>query len=81
MRAAFSLYASISGIAWQMSAPKGKIVGTFGGPLRSSRLSSSSASAAAAKGTAASGLRRFEFDEENTPRYDLVNSMWDMIGR
>lgn len=79
MRAAFSLYASISGIAWQMSAPKGKVVGTFGGPLRSSRLSSSSAAAGAKGG--ASGLRRFEFDEENTPRYDLVNSMWDMIGR
>ena len=84
MRAALSLFVNISSVAWQMGsccAETGKVVGTFGGH-KASRLSrhyGSSSSSSSSSG--AVGLRRFQFEEENTPRYDLVNSMWDMIGR
>ena len=87
MRAALSLFVNISSVAWQMGSccldGKGRVVGTFGGH-KPSRLSSSRLQAGSrSSGSRASGagLRRFEFDEENTPRFDLVNSMWDMIGR
>ena len=87
MRAALSLFVNISSVAWQMGSccldGRGRVVGTFGGH-KPSRLSSSRLQAGSrSSGSRASGagLRRFEFDEENTPRFDLVNSMWDMIGR
>jgi len=87
MRAALSLFVNISSVAWQMGSccldGRGRVVGTFGGHTPS-RLSSSRLQAGSrSSGSRASGagLRRFEFDEENTPRFDLVNSMWDMIGR
>ena len=88
MRAALSLFVNISSVAWQMGAccrpdgsGSGKVVGTFGGHKPSRLSSSRHGGAASSSSSGGAGLRRFEFDEENTPRFDLVNSMWDMIGR
>ena len=81
MRAVLSLFVNISSVAWQMGACSGgKAVGTFGG-RKPSRLPSRSSSSSSSSSAGSVGLRRFEFDEENTPRFDLVNSMWDMIGQ